>query len=77
MDLAQRWGAVGGPAVGRPQEPFRAPARMEVQVQLGLLGARVWTQCLGAELPWVDTDTDMDQAAGDMETDTGQLQKQL
>ena len=43
---------------------------MEVQVQLGLLGARVWPQCLGAELPWVDADTDK-AAEGDMETDTG------
>ena len=61
-----------------PGEPSLPPTRMEVQVQLGLLGDRVWPQCLGAELPWVDADTDMDKAAeGDMETDTGQLQKQL
>ena len=79
-DLAQWRGALGG--VGgtcggtAPGEPSLPPARMEVQVQLGLLGARVWPQCLGAELPWVDADTDK-AADGDMETDTGQLQKQL
>ncbi|KAM9602741.1 uncharacterized protein ACIBXB_003549 [Morphnus guianensis] len=66
--LAQRQGTAAGCGGTPPREPPLPSARIEVQVQMGLLGDRVWPQCFGAELPAADAD--VDKAAGG-DTDVG------